>query len=294
MNLKPRLSLRRRLFSCKMSTKCFKGVNNMKMDSIKMKKELERRLQGPNRSISYNREKDELKVINIRTGKGITVQLAGIVAKWQQQKDLAIEEVVYYIDEGLKVMGTENRLTGNDKNIFPVIRSTSFPMETGEGIPFLTEEHTAETRVYYALDLGQSYRLIDEDMLLKENLSPTHIKETALFNLRSLPTDVKKDTVAENHFYFLSSKDGYDASRILNEAFLRQMEARVTGKMVLAVPHQDVLIIADIQNNTGYDVLAQMAMAFFAGGKVPITALSFAYEAGELEPMFILGKNRRM
>jgi uncharacterized protein YtpQ (UPF0354 family) len=265
----------------------------MKMDSNKMKRELERRLQGPNRSITYNREKDELKVVNIRTGKGITVQLAGIVAKWQQQKDQAIDEVVYYIDEGLKVMGTENSLIGKDKNIFPVIRSTSFPTETGEGVQFLTEEHTAETRIYYALDLGQSYRLIDENMLAKEGFSSKQIKEAALFNLRSLSTDVKKDTVADNHFYFLSSKDGYDASRILNEAFLRQMEAQVIGKMVLAVPHQDVLIIADIRNNTGYDVLAQMAMAFFANGKVPITALSFAYENGELEPMFILGKNRR-
>ncbi len=33
--------------------------------------------------------------------------------------------------------------------------------------------------------------------------------------------------------------------------------------MVLAVPHQDVLIIGDIQDNTGYDVLAHMTMDFF-------------------------------
>jgi uncharacterized protein YtpQ (UPF0354 family) len=265
----------------------------MKMDSIKMRKELEKRLKRPNRSISYNREKDELKIINVRTGKGITVSLPGIVAKWHQQKDDAIDEVIYYIEEGLKVMGTENSLVGKDKKILPVIRSTSFPKESGEGIPFLTEEHTAETRIYYALDLGQSYRLIDEKMLAKDQIDPKHIKETALFNLRSLSTEVKKDIVAGNFFYFLHSNDGYDASRILNESFLKQMQTQMNGKMVLAVPHQDVLIIADIQNNTGYDVLAQMAMSFFANGKVPITALSFAYEEGELEPMFILGKNRR-
>jgi uncharacterized protein YtpQ (UPF0354 family) len=271
-----------------------KGVIIMKMDSIKMKNELEKRLKGPNRSIAYNREKDELKIINARTGKGITVALSGIVAKWHQQKDQAIDEVVYYVEEGLKVMGSENRLTGNDKKIFPVIRSTSFPLETGEGVPLLTEEHTAETRIYYALDLGQSYRLIDEKMLTQEEILPKHIKEAALFNMRSLSTEVKKDIVAGNIFYFLSTNDGYDASRILNDSFLKHMQSQISGKMVLAVPHQDVLIIADIQNNTGYDVLAQMAMSFFANGKVPITALSFAYDEGELEPMFILGKNRRV
>ncbi len=32
--------------------------------------------------------------------------------------------------------------------------------------------------------------------------------------------------------------------------------------MLLAVPHQDVLIIADIENEIGYDVLAQLTMSF--------------------------------
>lgn len=62
--------------------------------------------------------------------------------------------------------------------------------------------------------------------------------------------------------------------------------------MVLAVPHQDVLIIGDIQDNTGYDVLAHMTMDFFADGLVPITSLPFVYNNGKLEPIFIMAKNR--
>ena len=64
--------------------------------------------------------------------------------------------------------------------------------------------------------------------------------------------------------------------------------------MAVAVPHQDVLIIADLRNEVGYDVLAQMTMSFFTNGLVPITALSFMYENGKLEPIFIMGKNKRM
>jgi uncharacterized protein YtpQ (UPF0354 family) len=71
------------------------------------------------------------------------------------------------------------------------------------------------------------------------------------------------------------------------------MEQQITGEMALAVPHQDVLIIADVRNNAGYDILAQMNMSFFASGRVPITALSFLYEDGGLEPIFILGKNKK-
>lgn len=264
----------------------------MKMDSKKMKNALQDRLKKENREFSFDREKDQLRVVNKETGKGITISLPGIIAKWQEQKEKAIDEVVYYVEEGLEAMTGEAVLSGHERNIFPVIRSTSFPSESKEDVPFLMDEHTAETRIYYALDLGNTYRLIDEELLQKEGWERERIKETALFNVRSLTADMKKDHVAGNDFYFLNSNDGYDASRILNESFLKEMEEKIEGNMAIAVPHQDVLIIADIKNETGYDVLAQMNMSFFASGRVPITALSFLYENGELEPIFILGKNR--
>lgn len=263
------------------------------MDSRKMRKELEERLQHPDRSFSYDREKDQLRIENIHTGRGITIALPGIIAKWHEQKDKAIDEVVYYVSEGLQAMESKLELSGKEKNIFPVIRSTSFPAEAEEGVPFLYDEHTAETRIYYALDLGSTYRLIDSKLLKKEGWSEKQVRETALFNVRSLSVNLKEDRVAGNTFYFLNKNDGYDASRILNTSFLNEMKKRMKGTMAVAVPHQDVLIIADVENNTGYDILAQMTMSFFAGGRVPITALSFLYEDGELEPIFILGKTKK-
>lgn len=264
----------------------------MKMDSKKMKRELEARLAGKNRVISYDREKDQLRIESELVGKGITISLPGIVAKWHVNKDNAIDEIVYYVEEGLRAMEEPIQLTDHERKIFPIIRSTSFPSEAEEGIPFLSEEHTAETKIYYAYDMGKTYRLIDTRMMEKEGWEPKRIKEIALFNVRSLSTPLKEDQVAGNTFYFLNTNDGYDASRILNKGFLADFEKKMTGTMVVAVPHQDVLIIADIQNDRGYDVMAQMAMSFFANGHVPITALSFIYENGELEPIFIMGKNK--
>jgi uncharacterized protein YtpQ (UPF0354 family) len=276
------------VFSCTME-ECYGGIN-MKMDSMKMKRELESRLAGDDRLITYDREKDQLRIENKIIGKGITISLGGIVAKWHTEKESAIDEVIYYVEEGLRAMTDTVQLTDHEKKIFPVIRSTSFPLEAEEGIAFLTDEHTAETKIYYAYDMGTTYRLLDSRIMEKEGWQANRIKEIALFNVRSLKTTLKEDQVAGNTFYFLNSNDGYDASRILNKGFLNDMKKKITGTMVLAVPHQDVLIIADIQNNSGYDILAQMAMSFFASGRVPITALSFLYEDGELEPIFILGK----
>ncbi|MFY4774545.1 DUF1444 domain-containing protein [Metabacillus sp. RGM 3146] len=243
-------------------------------------------------SCKFEREKDSLRIEEKATGKGVTISLPGIIAKWENQKEKAINEVVYYIEEALTAMTESQELSGKEKSLYPVIRSTSFPTETNDGHALLYDEHTAETRIFYALDLGNSYRLIDHKMMERENWNHTRIRETALFNLRSLKTEIKKDQVAGNTFYFLRANDGYDASRILDESVMQSFKNRISGTMAIALPHQDVVIFADIQNDTGYDVLAQLAMSFFASGRVPITALSFLYEEDKLEPIFILGKNR--
>lgn len=263
------------------------------MNSRKLTELLQERLTGENRTFQFDREQDTFRIENCKTGKGITIELPKVLANYERVQEKAIEEVAYYVEEALKVMGEEHSLQEKEKSIFPVIRSTSFPTEAEEGNPFLMDEHTAETRIYYALDLGNTYRLIDQKMLQREQWQADYIREVARFNVRSLSTEVKSDYVAGNTFYFLNTNDGYDASRILNESWLRDMKAKMQGTMAVAIPHQDVIIIADVQNETGYDILAQMAMSFFTNGHVPITALSFLYEEDELEPIFILGKNKK-
>ncbi|GAA0600531.1 DUF1444 domain-containing protein [Virgibacillus siamensis] len=264
----------------------------MKMTSIKMKKILDERLAGPAYKTSYNRDKDTYRIAWKESNQGMTITLPNVVAKYNERGEKAVDELVEHVTEALRVMNEEQELTGMEKNIYPVIRATSFATKTKAGEKLVCKDHTAETRIYYALDLGKSYRLIDEAMLEKEGWTHDRIDEIAAFNIRSLNNDYKKDTVAGNDFYFVAKQDGYDASRILNEAFMEEMKVNSKGELAVAVPHQDVLIFADIQNKTGYDVLAQMTMKFFAEGRIPITSLPFIYENKELEPIFILAKNR--
>lgn len=243
-------------------------------------------------SYSYNREKNILKLTHKTLQRKLDLSLGPVIAKYGQKNEAAIEEVIYMIRETFDAMEAEaNQEIFKEKSILPIIRSTSFAKETKQGIPFLTKEHTAETRIYYALDLGTTYRLIDETLLEKLEMTEQQVKESALFQLRKLPTTYKIDEVAGNLFYFFNANDGYDASRILNDKLLQEMQAQIQGEMTVSVPHQDVLIIGDIRNDQGYDILAQMTMHFFTVGIVPVTSLSFLYEDGELEPIFILGKN---
>lgn len=264
----------------------------MAMTSIKMKRILEERLSNSDFRTSYNREKDEFRIEWQDSKQGITIKLPNVVTKYNARGESAIDELENHIKEALRIMNETHSLKGMEKNIFPVIRSTSFPVETKSGKQLIATDHTAETRIFYALDLGKSYRLVDQSLLDEQDWTKDHLHEVALFNIRSRSTAYKTDRVADNDFHFVSTQDGYDASRILNEAFLEEMKANCKGELAISVPHQDVLILADIENETGYDILAQMSMHFFTEGRVPITSLSLIYDDGKLEPIFILAKNK--
>ncbi|WP_339178721.1 DUF1444 domain-containing protein [Oceanobacillus sp. FSL W7-1293] len=263
-----------------------------KMTSIKMKRLLEDELKNPDYRVTYKRDDDAVRIEWKDTNEGMTVSLPNLIAKYNDRGREALDEIVEHVNEALKIMNQTQHLKGMEKQIFPVLRSPSFPTETKAKKKLIYKDHTAETRVFYALDLGKSYRLIDEELLEEEGWSKERLDEIASFNIRSLSYQPKADQVAGNDFYFLATQDGYDASRILNEAFLEEMLANAKGELTVAVPHQDALILGDIQNKSGYDILAQMTMKFFADGRIPITSLPFVYENKKLEPVFILAKNR--
>ncbi|MGE7940689.1 DUF1444 domain-containing protein [Lysinibacillus xylanilyticus] len=254
---------------------------------------LKQQLNEETFDFEFDKKHDKLRLNHKKIGKGMELSLPGILAKYNDKQGAAIDEVVYTIMQTFNAMEQEmEQGFQGTSQIYPVIRATSYPQASKEGHAFITTEHTAETRIFYALDLGKTYRFIDESMLEVLQLTVEQIREMARFSVKQLPTIYKKDEVAGNIFYFVNANDGYDASRILNENFLKDMQTKIEGDMTLSVPHQDVLIVGDIRNETGYDVLAQMTMHFFAVGTVPITSLSFIYEDGELEPIFILAKNR--
>ena len=263
------------------------------MNSAQLVEILKEHLPSEHFKWRFDRKTDKVRLEHSVLKKGMDISLPEILVKYEQKKEAAIREIVYTIGETFKAMEKEQSIGFSDSTIiYPVIRSSSFPKESAVGHRFLMKEHTAETCIYYALDLGTTYRLIDDSMLESLGMSETEITESALFRVRALPTAMKKDEVSGNIYYFINNNDGYDASRILNSTFLKEMEAKIEGHMTVSVPHQDVLIIGDIRNDTGYDVLAQMAMHFFTTGTVPVTSLSFIYDDGKLEPIFIMAKNR--
>lgn len=257
------------------------------MERNELRRYLESQFQEGYRT-SYDRENEVLRVERSTDRFGVNIRLAPIVAKAKGRGKVAVDEVVEHIRSTLSADETIS-LIGNESSVYPVIRSNSFSKTTKSGEALVTMPHTAETAVFYALDFGNGYRLIEERHL-DGDMTKERLDAIARDNVKRLPTEMKQDQVAGNVFYFLSTRDGYEASRILNEEFLRVMERRVDGEMLVGVPHQDVMIVADVRNDQGYDAMQQLMFDFFTNGRIPVTALSFHYESGHLEPIFIVGK----
>lgn len=161
-----------------------------KMTTLKMKEKLEKELQAPNRQFSYNRDNDTLTVA--QNGKKVTLTIPQIIANFENDGNAAVEKIVYYVEEGFRAAAGNVELENNKASIYPVVRATSFPDETKAGEALLTDDHTAETKIFYAVDLGKSYRFIEESMLKKAQLTHKEIREVAFNNLANLEIPLKK------------------------------------------------------------------------------------------------------
>ncbi|GAA0379845.1 DUF1444 family protein [Bacillus horti] len=267
------------------------------MDAKALKEHLSKQFNDRNWSYKWDTQKDiyELQIPDKQEPVEVSVpKLLQRIKEEQNKAERIVDETIHSIQlmfESVEARKTK-KLSEQQEHIYPVMRSTSFPTEAPSGLKLVHDEHSAESRIYYALDLGQSYSLIDDSMLTASDWTKQELKERALFNLRRLSNEAKVDTVAGNDFYFISTTDGYAASRILNQTLLNEYQQKVKGDLCIAIPHQDVLIFADLRNEAGYDVLGQMGFQFYTSGQLPITALPFQYKDGQLEPIFILAKRK--
>lgn len=263
----------------------------MKETIVTVKNKLQAALAAEPYRYAFERETGTLKINDTCSANAVTIQLGELVKQVEQKGEAALAKQVYYVTNSFKAAQTTKQVHPHQDELFPVIRSSSFPRETKTGEQFLTTEHTAETRIYYVLDLGNTYRLLTmKDTAI---LSEAEIKQLAERNLNKKTIPLKIDTVAGNTFYFVRTNDGYDASRLLNHDFMKKMEKEAKGQIVVAVPHQDVLLLVDVVNDAGYDVIGHLTLDFYASGPVPITTLAFEYTAGHLTPVFILAKNKQ-
>lgn len=190
-------------------------------------------------------------------------------------------------DNSSKQKKSSVTISGQQNRVYPVIRHASLVQKQPQR--WVSKQHTADTAVLYALDLGEGYLLIEPHMLTEAGWTPEELHQQAMDNLKQLPFSVKSQSVGENLIHFISPPDGYAASRILLDDLLSDFDERKKGDALgVAIPHQDVLIVADMVGETGAHLLARLTYDFASKGEVPISLLPFYWEDGELTPFLVV------
>ena len=247
----------------------------------------------PTLKIHERREKERsvfiLEYENRRAKVDIDSFVRKLGDKETSESDKKIEEFVYYIVGNFnaqKELSIDN-ITENEllENIFPVVRASSFNKNNEKNL--VSFDHTNETRIYLAYDFKGGYKLLDGSFLSRFSKTEEEFLEFAKDNLKKLPLKYNVDEVVGNKFYFLNAKDGYDGARIIDKNVLNHFYDKIGDSFYVGLPHQDTLIIADVQNKQGLEILQKMMVHFFTEGLVPITTITFKYDGKELESYFI-------
>ncbi|MBF0713971.1 DUF1444 family protein [Gemella sp. GH3] len=206
-----------------------------------------------------------------------------------EKSDKLVYDFVYHIVNNLKAQSKFDNLDISKevflKNCYPILRAPSFEKNSSEKL--VSSEHTNETKIFYSLDLGNNYRILSEKILNNFNITKEELVNNATKNLKKLPLKYNTDSVAGNTFYFLNAKDGYDGARLLDDSILKYFYKKIGSEYYIGLPHQDTLIIADIKNKKGLEILQKMMVHFFTEGLVPITTITFKYDNKNLESLFI-------
>lgn len=249
--------------------------------------------QLPTIKIHERREKDSSVFILEYEKRRAKIDIDSFVRKLGEKKtqksDKKVEEFVYYVVKNFKAqekISTENITKEElERNIYPVVRASGFNKDNKNNL--VKYDHTNETNIYLAYDFSNGYKLIDKDVLEKFSLKEDEVLSLAKKNLESLVLKYNTDEVAGNTFYFLNAKDGYDGARVLDNKVLDYFYNKVGASYYVGLPHQDVLIIADVKNKKGLEILQKMMVHFFTEGLVPITTITFKYDGENLESYFI-------
>ena len=228
----------------------------------------------PTLKIHERREKENSVFILEYENRRAKIDIDSFVRKLGDKKtnesDKKIEEFVYYI---VGNFNAQKKLSIDDitedellENIFPVVRASSFNKDNEKNL--VSFDHTNETRIYLAYDFKDGYKLLDGSFLSRFSRTEEEFLGFAKDNLEKLPLK-------------------YDGARIIDKNVLNHFYDKIGASFYVGLPHQDTLIIADVQNKQGLEVLQKMMVHFFTEGLVPITTITFKYDGKELESYFI-------
>ena len=89
---------------------------------------LKQQLNEDKFDFEFDKKHDKLRLNHKKIGKGMELSLPGILAKYNDKQEAAVDEVIYTIEQTFNAMEQEmEQGFQTTTQIYPVIRATSYP-----------------------------------------------------------------------------------------------------------------------------------------------------------------------
>lgn len=164
-----------------------------------------------------------------------------------QSADTPGEVIISYLD---RVLCTEAAAVGvmpfalARRRVMPRIQPESLLEELGREhvahIPFVND-----TVIVFVVDLPDMTVTLSTEQLIRWKIEPEELEEVAKANLSSFTTEIEARLVESSEggrAAVLTTKDGYDASRLLLDGLYERLSPKLGCDFLVATPARDVFV----------------------------------------------------
>ncbi|MBU6335572.1 MAG: DUF1444 family protein [Chloroflexi bacterium] len=183
---------------------------------------------------------------------------------------------------------SEREFTAIAPRLLPMLKPADILVGVRERrVPMLAyQDFPGELVITYAIREARSVVYINEVQLDAWGVDVSEVHRHAIANLRRRTAQVQAISVGDSprRLFMFNTGDGCDAARILLGDIIETWTRRVTGTLVIGIPHRDLLIgFGDADAEFAQTVTQQIQLDALASPS-RITERLFSWQRGRLVP----------
>ena len=142
------------------------------------------------------------------------------------------------------------------------IKQTVLAQGTETAPEYLYDVINTELVVMYAEDTPTNIRYLDAESVTELSIDITQLRELAITNLLSLLPPLERH--GDQELYMIAADGNYEASLLLHQDLWANEKFSVSGRLVVAIPARDVLLVTGSKDAEGLARVRKLAEEIYA------------------------------
>jgi uncharacterized protein YtpQ (UPF0354 family) len=237
------------------------------------------------------RIKKDLFITAMRDSNEIQIYLDNAYTTYKQDPDSIADVIATYRKSSMEFLNNFEQKPIRINRIVPVIKDAAYIDEVYLSVlkndakakkpEYVFDQYNEKLIILYGEDRenGISY-------ILKEDFEKTGIKRDSLLPiaLRNLDTILPKiQRQGDNGLFMLTAGGTYEASIILMKSIWTKEQMPVKGKIVIAVPSRDLLLVTGSENKEGIKKIKDLASETVKNGSYYLIDDLFVWNGEKFE-----------